>query len=230
MFGTNAITKQKLGDGQTLHIVKGSPWLTLQGEGPYSGRAAVFLRLHGCNLACTFCDTNFSDPDDPVVEISELARLVELRRGKAELVVITGGEPMIQQILPLCRELLLRGFMVQIETAGTVWIEGIECLAKIICSPKTPAIHPMVLKHATAFKYVVDTGMRFEGVIPITATQAGARVARLAAPRPGAPVYLSPLDTGDLECNAANRELVGQLAIAHGCIAGVQLHKMMGLD
>lgn len=235
MFGKNTIAKLDHGDGMSLRVVKGSPFYTIQGEGPYSGHPAVFIRLHGCHLRCTFCDTLFDDPDDPVWVTKDLAaKAVEIRR-QARLVVITGGEPMRQNILPLCRMLRQYGFKVQIETAGTFWIAGIEQYAEIVCSPKTPRIDDNIYEHAMAFKYVIGgTGQLCTsgpmGFVPITATQPGARPAQLATPREGAPVYLSPRDDGDPKKNAYNRKLVGELAKVYGCIAGVQLHKLLGLD
>lgn len=230
MFGENPIMKKVANDddGFRLHVVFGSPFLTIQGEGPYSGWPAVFIRLHGCNLACTFCDTQFSDPGDPVVPPMLLVNLVK-QHPVANLVVVTGGEPLRQNILPLCKMLFAEKYVVQIETAGTLWWRELERYAQVVCSPKTPMIHPDVLRSAVAFKYVIDCEMKFDGFIPITATQAGARPARLAAPRPGAPVYLSPMDTGNPVRNRANRQLVGQLAMEHGCLAGVQLHKFLEL-
>ena len=232
MFGKNPILKQDLqNQGNSLHLVKGSPFLTIQGEGPYSGHPAVFIRLHGCNLACTFCDTNFSDPEDPILSLGVLSDAVDIIRSSAKHAVITGGEPLRQNILPLCQLLKQHNLKVQIETAGTLWIEGIEQHAEIVCSPKTAKIHPKVSEHAVAFKYVIDTNQQFDGFIPITATQAGARPSRLAGPGPRKrPVYLSPMDCYDEEKNAANRKLVGELAIRYGCIAGLQVHKFMNLD
>ena len=228
VFGKNPLTRQKLDDGARLHIVKGSPFLTIQGEGPNVGRPAVFLRLHGCNLACTFCDTNFSDPEDPIVPIESLAdQIGEFKKG---LCVITGGEPLIQNILPLVR--VLKNWFdmeVQIETAGTVWIENIEKYTDIVCSPKTPTIHPMVFKYADAFKYLISAGNEHEHYLPVMATQRGTKPRALAAPRADAPVYLSPLDEYDDEKNARNCALVSELAIRYDCIAGCQLHKVLSI-
>ena len=230
MLGKNPILKTDHGSGLRLRLVKGSPFLTIQGEGPYMGHPAVFVRLHGCNLACTFCDTDFSDPDDPVWYVDDIMdRIKEIADG-AKLVVITGGEPFRQNIKPLCRTLSMLRFTVQIETAGTLWIDGIEPWVRIICSPKTPMIHPQIRRHAAAFKYVIDADMEFDRYLPITATQAGVRPVRLAEPRDGVPIFLSPMDTGDDLHNTRNRKVVAQLAMEYGCVAGLQMHKFMGVD
>jgi len=230
MYGKNPVAPIiNTDDGLALHLVENSPFATVQGEGPYAGRRATFVRLHGCNLRCTFCDTQFSDPSDPVVELWDLVHSID--EMPAELVVITGGEPMRQNILPLCKELNSRALTVQIETAGTLWIEGIQHYAEIVVSPKTAVIHPQIKQHARAFKYVIDHQQEFDGCIPITATQPNARPVCLAKPREGADIYLSPMDMNDPERNALNRQLVGRLAMRHeNTIAGLQLHKFMDLD
>jgi hypothetical protein len=98
-----------------------------------------------------------------------------------------------------------------------------------VCSPKTAKIHPSILQYAKAFKYVISTSMEFDTYIPVFATQPNARPVRLAAPPMGIPVYLSPMDECDEKKNAANRRLVGELAMKYGCIAGIQLHKFLDL-
>ena len=148
----------------------------------------------------------------------------------AKLIVITGGEPLRQNILPLCQALVEAKFRIQVETAGTLWIEGIQSVADIVVSPKTANIHPEARRHAFAFKYVISTHDDHDGYIPITATQPDARPARLATPRDGATVYLSPCDEYDVEKNATNRRLVGKLAMRHNVFAGLQLHKFLELD
>jgi len=229
MFGKNPIEPTIHGDGKTLRVVKGSPFLTIQGEGPFTGRAAVFVRLHGCNLRCTFCDTNFSDPDDPFVDVEKL--IDDILSFHIELAVITGGEPLRQPIVPLCRALAKMGMTAQIETAGTLWQEDIEKYSLLIVSPKTAIIHPLAFKHAYAFKYIIDVDQQFDdGYIPTTATQPHARPRPLARPRSNAPIYLSPCDTQDAEHNAANKALVARLAMIHPeVIAGCQLHKVLGI-
>jgi 7-carboxy-7-deazaguanine synthase (Cx14CxxC type) len=111
-------------------------FLTLQGEGLQAGRRAVFLRFAGCNLwtgrerdragaQCTFCDTDFVGTDGENggrYEAESLAAKVEALWGDGErrLVVVTGGEPMLQLDAPLIDALHARGFEVAVETNGTL--------------------------------------------------------------------------------------------------------------
>ena len=113
-------------------------FLTLQGEGVQSGSRAVFLRFAGCNLwsgreqdrataQCNFCDTDFVGTDGEgggkFRSPEELAAQVERlwgHGGDARLVVITGGEPMLQLDQPLIEALHQRGFRVAVETNGTL--------------------------------------------------------------------------------------------------------------
>jgi 7-carboxy-7-deazaguanine synthase len=246
MFGKNPIMKQDLTDGRSLRVVEGSPFYTIQGEGPFAGHPAVFVRLHGCNLRCWFCDTEFSNPADPDIAVVRLARLVydearmhegRFRAAPARLVVITGGEPLRQNIIPLVEMLLLNGYDVQIETAGSLWIEGLDRFFDmkwgkhfhIVCSPKTGKIHEKIFQYATSFKYVVgkDTKVDDAGMIHGNTQREDAALRPLAAPRPGCPVYLSPMDEYDEAANATNRKRVGKLCLEHGYIAGVQMHKLM---
>ncbi len=235
MFGKNEILKKDHGGGTTLHVVKGSPFLTIQGEGPYSGRPAIFLRLHGCHLACIFCDTLFSDPADPRIPIQKLLLAINglFARGTwtdQPLVVITGGEPMRQNIGPLCMLLHKLGYLVQIETAGSFWIPGITDDAELVVSPKTKTVAREVALSASAFKYVISTDTRFENGVPVSNTQ-GRREERLAAPMRGdTPIYLSPMDEYDSEKNKANIKYVGEMALRYGYRAMCQLHKLLDLD
>jgi 7-carboxy-7-deazaguanine synthase len=125
-------------------------FLTLQGEGMQAGRRAVFLRFAGCNLwsgreqdrasaACTFCDTDFVGMDGENggrYEAEALAGKVNALWGVGErkLVVITGGEPLLQLDAELIDALHARGFAIAVETNGTLAApEGIDWLC---VSPK----------------------------------------------------------------------------------------------
>jgi 7-carboxy-7-deazaguanine synthase (Cx14CxxC type) len=127
-------------------------FLTLQGEGVQSGRRAVFLRFAGCNLwsgreqdraaaQCTFCDTDFVGTDGEgggkFADAESLADRVLATWGDGDedrLVVITGGEPMLQLDRTLVDALHARGFRVAVESNGTLAAaEGIDWLC---VSPK----------------------------------------------------------------------------------------------
>ena len=126
-------------------------FLTLQGEGAQAGRRAVFLRFAGCNLwtgreqdraaaQCTFCDTDFVGTDGDnggrYRDAGALAaKVAELwGEGEERLVVVTGGEPMLQLDAVLIDALHARGFDVALETNGT--LPAAENLDWICVSPK----------------------------------------------------------------------------------------------
>jgi organic radical activating enzyme len=101
---------------------------TWQGEGPSLGRLTAILRLGRCNLACEFCDSQFTwnwDQHDPSLELHELSVdevLSRLERIDTQMVVITGGEPLLQQrqLAPVAAALKARSWRVEVETAGTI--------------------------------------------------------------------------------------------------------------
>jgi 7-carboxy-7-deazaguanine synthase len=118
---------------------------TFQGEGPSLGRYCYFLRLAGCNQHCVWCDTPYTwafsdrlaalhrdgvkyDPREEVHKASVEDILDDLKHHmsvseKPSMLVISGGEPMLQQqrLVPLVTELVHRGWRIEIETAGTVY-------------------------------------------------------------------------------------------------------------
>ena len=90
---------------------------SIQGEGVNTGRPAVFVRLSGCNLKCPFCDTDFSTSEEMTVyEIVD--EVCNLSNG-CKFVVITGGEPTIQDCVQLIDTLHLAGYEVAMESNGT---------------------------------------------------------------------------------------------------------------
>jgi 7-carboxy-7-deazaguanine synthase (Cx14CxxC type) len=124
---------------------------TLQGEGANAGRAAVFCRFAGCNLwsgreqdrpgaDCTFCDTDFVGTDGPgggrFATAEDLAEACRSATGDAgpDLVVLTGGEPMLQVDPQLVDALHARGFTIAIETNGTLPV--LPAIDWICVSPK----------------------------------------------------------------------------------------------
>lgn len=231
-----------LSNGQALAVQEIFP--TLQGEGPDSGRPATFIRLWGCHLKCWFCDTDF-ESNGRQLNIENIAAVV---KRETRLVVITGGEPMRQNIGPLVRLLITYGHDVQIETAGGFWWqeEGTADFYEpplrprwsFVVSPKTPAIHPAVAADARAFKYVLSAqqGIHPADGLPVVNYQERGGVARPLARPPSRwltcrreDIFVQPMDEGDEAANARNRALCAQVAMEHGYRVSLQMHKLLNI-
>ena len=118
---------------------------TIQGEGPSAGRPAGFVRLGRCNLACDWCDSAYTwdwERYDPAEELRtvEVAGIIEqLDAMGVGMVVVTGGEPLLQQrhLPPLLRGIKDRGWRVEVETSGTIAPHlGPELVDQFNVSPK----------------------------------------------------------------------------------------------
>lgn len=201
-------------------------FLTLQGEGGQAGKAAVFCRFAGCNLwsgreqdrhkaVCTFCDTDFVGTDGEgggkFATPEDLAQAVEAAWTGGphdRLVVCTGGEPLLQLDTAAIAALHARGFMVAVESNGTVLApDGIDW---VCISPKADA--PVVQTKGQELKLVYPQ----DKALP-------ERFADLDFER----FYLQPMDGPDRDRNT-------QLAVAY-CLShpqwrlSVQTHKYLGL-
>lgn len=94
---------------------------SIQGESSYAGRPCFFIRLAGCNLNCSYCDTEFAKSADSGKDISIESILERAKNANVATVEITGGEPLLHDEVPLlCRGLLEAGFRVLIETNGSL--------------------------------------------------------------------------------------------------------------
>lgn len=108
---------------------------SVQGEGSLVGTVALFIRLAGCNRVCSWCDTDHTKQAD--VQLDTLLDVV--KNANVPLVVITGGEPMLHDLRPLCDGLSWLEKQVQIETNGDFIIDPAELgFPRITVSPKTP--------------------------------------------------------------------------------------------
>ena len=137
---------------------------SIQGESSFAGLPCSFVRLSGCNLRCTYCDTKYSYDEGVEMSIDEVVRRVE--SAGVPLVEITGGEPLIQGIetISLIRILLDRGYTVLVETNGSMNIRDIDSRARIILDIKTPGSgmnHKMdftnleIIKNSDEVKFVI---------------------------------------------------------------------------
>jgi 7-carboxy-7-deazaguanine synthase len=93
---------------------------SLQGESTYAGLPCVFVRLTGCNLRCSWCDTEYSFYGGRKLSSEEVFREVEQLSTDGGLVEITGGEPMLQErdLVPFMERLIAAGYTVLLETSG----------------------------------------------------------------------------------------------------------------
>jgi 7-carboxy-7-deazaguanine synthase len=237
MFGQNKVSGPFNESGKRLRV--NEVFYTLQGEGPDAGRPAIFVRLSRCNLRCYFCDTEFETGQD--VELQRLVDdvLVLARQHGCKLVVITGGEPLLQNILPFVERMNEMDMSCSIETAGTITIPNLHTRFDpmrsvhgnlIVCSPKTPRIHTHLERLVGAWKYVVRDGEGDGWGMPTMSTQHKDKPSGVFVPvHPVVPIYVQPMDEGVAERNAANLAWATKIALEHGYRLGVQVHKLVGL-
>jgi 7-carboxy-7-deazaguanine synthase len=93
---------------------------SIQGESTYAGLPCVFVRLTGCNLRCSWCDSEYTFGGGHKMTVEEVIEEVEQLSPGGGLIEITGGEPMLQEreIVPVMQQLLNTGYTVLIETSG----------------------------------------------------------------------------------------------------------------
>jgi len=110
------------GDG--LHLPVMEVFYSLQGEGYHTGKAASFLRIGGCDIGCFWCDVKeaWNAAMHPLMPVEEV--LEKLCGFPSRSVVITGGEPLMANLGPLCDGLRKRGMRIHLETSGTYPVSG----------------------------------------------------------------------------------------------------------
>lgn len=112
---------------------------SLQGESTHAGRKCFFIRLSGCNLNCSYCDTLYGRSFDAGEERSLDSLVREALDSGLKLVEITGGEPLCSQETPaLCQALLDKGFEVLIETNGSLSLAPLPSQVRKIVDCKLP--------------------------------------------------------------------------------------------
>jgi 7-carboxy-7-deazaguanine synthase len=112
-------------------------FFSIQGESTFAGFPCVFIRLSECNLRCSYCDTAYAFHDGQPFTVEDA--VASTLRFPAELIEITGGEPLLQpDTLALVATLGDGGKKVLIETNGSVSVEGVDARATIIMDIKTP--------------------------------------------------------------------------------------------
>jgi 7-carboxy-7-deazaguanine synthase len=110
---------------------------SIQGESTFAGLPCTFIRLAGCNLRCTYCDTNYAYYEGK--EISDEDIIAKISEYGVKCVEFTGGEPLLQEETPkLLKTLLDKGYNVLVETNGSICIGCLDKRLNIIMDYKTP--------------------------------------------------------------------------------------------
>ena len=152
---------------------------SIQGEGTRAGRPCIFVRLTGCNLRCTWCDTEYAfhggqkmNVDDVLERVELLNQLSNGQPASVPLVELTGGEPLLQEeIYPLAERLLGAGYTVMVETSGERFIgklpRAVIRIVDVKCpdsgEPDTFDLKNLTeLKERDEVKFVVSTRRDYE--------------------------------------------------------------------
>ena len=198
-------------------------FVSLQGEGYFTGTPAFFLRLSGCNLKCPFCDTQHQT----YREMTEDEILVEAVHSGMRHIVITGGEPALQLTQSLVDSLHRAGLFIQVETNGTLPLpEGIDW---VTVSPKGQTLSNSLLKgediKIDELK-ILYLGKDTDHESILKSLLLGGRFGGGLGPR----LYLQPLDTGDAERNRIILRGAIDYVMQHPQWSlSLQTHKLLGI-
>ena len=191
---------------------------SIQMEGPFTGVPAVFIRLFGCNLACEWCDTPQKPTDATRMTPQDILKKVEALSDKP-LVVVTGGEPLRQNLGQLIQLLLLKRRRIQFETNGTIAMpEGLTHEhTHIVCSPKNRRVKESIIDTAMSFKYTVDIeeGVLADGLPPA-----------VSRPKDASMVRVGPRDNKNFEENV---KMAVDICKRYGYVLNIQGHKLLGI-
>lgn len=212
---------------------------TIQGEGSFTGQPSIFIRLQGCPVACSWCDTkhtweiqqdrkvateamlNKREESDTwsLLTSTEVLNVILAKNYKAKHVVITGGEPCMFDLHPLCETLELNGYSCQVETSGTFPVQ-VSKNCWVTVSPKVNMkggykILTSAMNRANEIKHPVATEQHVDDLKALLALHNIYST----------PIYLQPI---------SQKERATQLAI-DTCIENnwrlsVQVHKYLGIE
>jgi 7-carboxy-7-deazaguanine synthase len=213
---------------------------TLQGEGPSVGQRALFIRLSGCNLDCSWCDTPYTwdwTRFDQAAESSEMtvAEVVGWVRARdGDLVVITGGEPLMQRgsLVPLVAALHGLGRRMEIETDGTIppGADLVETVDRFNVSPKLAGsgVHEQRRIRPLALRALRDCGKAVFKFV-VSGNSDVAELVGLQARYGLKPVWVMPEGTTAQSVLAGMRALAAP-ALEHGWNLTPRLHVLLWGD
>jgi organic radical activating enzyme len=194
---------------------------SLQGEGLRQGEPAIFVRLSGCNLRCTFCDTKSAWRDGIDLSPREIVdRIRSIRKTfPASWISLTGGEPFLQDLGPLVNLLKKEGFRIQVETNGTRYYPLAADWLTVSPKPGAFRVAPELARRAREVKLIVTRDLGLGSV----------RKVRRAFPA-STPIILQPESNRRWSQKLAVRLLTEALAEGLANVRlSLQLHKILGL-
>jgi 7-cyano-7-deazaguanosine (preQ0) biosynthesis protein QueE len=212
---------------------------TFQGEGPSCGQLAAFVRLAGCPLACSWCDTPYTwdrtrfdlDSQSRWMTVNDV--FAGLAKLSPELVVITGGEPLLQQrqLIPLVRMLIDAGRRVEIETSGT--IEPIPALARSAAFNVSPKLGNAGMPYRRRINPAALTAFQASGTscfkFVVRERNDLTEVDELQVRFDLTPVWIMPEGTAPAHVLATMRELADEV-LARGWHLSNRLHILLWGD
>lgn len=212
---------------------------TIQGEGSFTGQPSIFIRLQGCPVACSWCDTQHTWEVKPELQIAaqdvlakskesehwcelsakDMLAIFKEKNYHAKHIVITGGEPCMEDLTPLCEAFEAQGYSCQIETSGTFEVKTSDnCWVTV--SPKVNMkggydILDQAMLRADEIKHPVATEQHVDDL--------KALLERFAITQ--TPVYLQPISQ-----KKRATELAIKTCIANNWRLSVQVHKYLGIE
>ena len=191
---------------------------SLQGEGRNMGRPCVFIRFAGCNLKCPWCDTEVAKR----FSASTQEILDELRQYRAKSVILTGGEPTIQEGMPeLVAALKAKGYWIGVETNGTRDADWLAFVDYVACSPK--------MEFADLYSNGRGTASTLRTADEVRVVASDERVVafcrEIRRTIAATDYYVSPCDHDGKIDFATAKSVLSQL---DGWSLSVQLHKLLG--
>lgn len=187
---------------------------SIQGEGMWVGTSAFFIRLAGCDVGCPWCDTkqSWNPKRHPLRTLGELVAAARL--ADPQIVVITGGEPLMHDLTALTRQLKEAGLQTHLETSGAHPFSG--TFDWVTFSPKRfKPPHPSIYAHASELKVVIEDEADLQWAEQ-QATQVSSTVAKLLQPEWETP---------------SSRDKVFAYVLKHPqWRVGLQTHKFLGVQ
>jgi len=212
---------------------------TIQGEGSFTGQPSIFIRLQGCPVACSWCDTKHTweiELTDEVstdvmlaksqetsqwasLSVAQILALIIERGYQAKHIVITGGEPCMVDLTPLCIAFDDLGYSTQVETSGTFEI-NVSDKCWVTVSPKVNMRggYPMLnsaMQRANEIKHPVATEQHVDDL----------KVLLEEHNIKNTPIYLQPISQ-----KPRATELAIETCIANNWRLSVQVHKYLGIE